>query len=170
MVESYVRLSLAEIETRGSREIKRGSVRNLCNRTSVYSFSFRQVGPQILIVSIETEVCLLRPSISISGMSGNIGGRLRLEDSWRGWIRFYCSLYRCRGETSLLEIYKLVDSWCAPRGSEMAHGRIHGTIVCLHYGADQWRCWCDATWVCACFVCNKSYRDGCNVSLTGVSD
>lgn len=23
-------------------------------------------------------------------MSGNIGGRLRLEDSWRGW--FYCSL------------------------------------------------------------------------------
>lgn len=65
VVESYVRLlSLAEIETRGSHEIKRGSVRNPCNRTSVYSFSFRQVGPQILIVSIDTEVCLLRPSIS----------------------------------------------------------------------------------------------------------
>lgn len=100
------------------------------------------VCPRILIVSIDTEVCLLRASIR-PGMLVILVDVYDWVDSWNLGMdtRFHCSLYWCReigeGKLQFWEIYKL-SSYVVVYGkrrSEMAHGRIYGTIVCLHYEA-----------------------------------
>lgn len=136
------------------------------------AFHFAKSG-RILIVSIDTEVCLLRASIR----PGMLVILVDVYDRGDSGLRSIVLLYWCReiGEGKL-QFWRFTSSrvTCSIQRAKKRNGPrkdIWNDSVSSLWGEEPINGDVDAMhmMVCTC-VCDKSYRDSCNVSLTGVSD